>query len=129
VSRFARSMRNSAGCGDDHGDGGGTPRCLVVVESFHRAVRRGTFFARERSVAAITDTLLVLSEIARVLKPVGRLLLTTPNYVGPTGCYRVHAPIRASPLSEGGQSANRVTLLLCALLWFARAGFGVTGID
>lgn len=70
-----------------------------------------------------------LAEIARVLKPGGRLLLTTPNYLGPMGLYRIWCRLRGRPYTEGGQPINRVTHLARTRAWIAGAGLRVTAVD
>jgi SAM-dependent methyltransferase len=70
-----------------------------------------------------------LAEVARVLKPGGRLLLTTPNYLGPLGLYRGYARLRGRPFSEVGQPINRLTLLPRTISWLRRAGLRVTMVD
>ena len=62
-----------------------------------------------------------LAEVARVLTPGGRLLLTTPNYLGPLGLYRGYVRLRGRPFTEMGQPINRLTLLPRTLSWL-RAG-------
>jgi SAM-dependent methyltransferase len=72
---------------------------------------------------------LALAEIARVLAPGGRLLLTTPNYLGPMGLYRIWCRLRGRPYTEGGQPINRLTHLARTRSWVAGAGLRVTAID
>jgi SAM-dependent methyltransferase len=70
-----------------------------------------------------------LKEVARVLKPGGQLLITTPNYLGPLGLYRGYARLRGRRFSEVGQPINRLTLLPRTLSWLRRAGLRVTTVD
>jgi 2-polyprenyl-3-methyl-5-hydroxy-6-metoxy-1,4-benzoquinol methylase len=44
-----------------------------------------------------------LAELARVLKPGGRLFLTTPNYFGIMGLYRLYLRVRRRTFAEEGQ--------------------------
>lgn len=61
-------------------------------------------------------------ELARVLKPGGRLFLTTPNYFGPMGLYRAYLRLRGRPFTEVGQPINQLTLLPLTIAWVRRAG-------
>ena len=70
-----------------------------------------------------------LAEVARVLKPGGRLLLTTPNYLGPLGLYRGYVRLRGRRFTEVGQPVNRFTLLPLTLVWLRRVGLRVTTVD
>ena len=73
--------------------------------------------------------LAALAEVARVLKPGGRLLLTTPNYLGPLGLYRGYLRLRGRRFTEVGQPVNRFTLLPLTLVWLRRVGLRVTTVD
>jgi 2-polyprenyl-3-methyl-5-hydroxy-6-metoxy-1,4-benzoquinol methylase len=68
-------------------------------------------------------------EFARVLKPGGRVYVTTPNYLGPLGLYRAYARLRGRPYTEGGQPINRFMLLPRTCHWLRRAGFRVVNVD
>lgn len=68
-------------------------------------------------------------EFARVLKPGGRLYLTTPNYLGPVGLYRGYARLAGRPFTEVGQPINRFMLLPKTCLWLQRTGLRVIAAD
>jgi 2-polyprenyl-3-methyl-5-hydroxy-6-metoxy-1,4-benzoquinol methylase len=70
-----------------------------------------------------------VQELARVLKPGGRLFLTTPNYLGPLGLYRGYARMKGTPYTEGGQPINRFMLLPRTCLWIRRAGLQINAVD
>jgi SAM-dependent methyltransferase len=72
---------------------------------------------------------LALRELGRVLKPGGRLLLTTPNYFGVYGLYRVYMRLTGRRYSEEGQPINNFLLLPLTRAWIARAGLRVTLVD
>jgi SAM-dependent methyltransferase len=63
-----------------------------------------------------------VSEFARVLRPGGRLILTTPNYLGGMGLYRAWLRLAGRRYTEEGQPVNRLTLLPLTLAWIVRTG-------
>jgi SAM-dependent methyltransferase len=69
------------------------------------------------------------AELARILRPGGRLYLTTPNYLGPIGLYRGYARARGRPYTEVGQPINRFMLLPKTCLWLRRAGMRILVAD
>ena len=70
-----------------------------------------------------------LAEFARVLTPGGRLLLTTPNYLGPMGLYRGYARLMGRPYTEEGQPINNFMLLPLTVTWVRRAGLRIVAVD
>ncbi len=64
-------------------------------------------------------------ELARVLHPGGRLILTTPNYLGPIGLYRAYMRLTGRRFTETGQPINRFVIWPRTLAWFRRAGLVV----
>lgn len=70
-----------------------------------------------------------LREMARTLRPGGLLYLTTPNYLGPMGLYRVYRAVTGRPYTEVGQPINRITLLPRTLGWVRSAGLRVLAVD
>jgi SAM-dependent methyltransferase len=68
-------------------------------------------------------------EFARVLRPGGRLYLTTPNYLGLLGLYRGYVRLRGRPFTEGGQPINRFMLLPLTCAWIRRSGLRVLAVD
>jgi 2-polyprenyl-3-methyl-5-hydroxy-6-metoxy-1,4-benzoquinol methylase len=72
---------------------------------------------------------LACEELARVLKPGGRLYLTTPNYLGPLGLYRGYARARGRPFTEEGQPINRFMLLPQTCHWVRRVGLHIRTVD
>jgi 2-polyprenyl-3-methyl-5-hydroxy-6-metoxy-1,4-benzoquinol methylase len=47
-----------------------------------------------------------LDELVRVTKPGGKLVITTPNYLGLVGLYRLWLRLRGERFTEGGQPVN-----------------------
>lgn len=71
------------------------------------------------------DPRAALAELARVLRPGGRLFLTTPNYLGPMGAYRGYLRLTGRRYSEEGQPVNRFLLAPRLRRWVRRAGFRI----
>ena len=70
-----------------------------------------------------------LAELARVLRPGGRLYLTTPSYLGPMGAYRGYLRLTGRRYSEEGQPINRFLLAPQLRRWVRAAGFEVVHAD
>lgn len=68
-------------------------------------------------------------ELARVLKPNGRLILTVPNYFGAFGLYRLYLRCRGRRFSEEGQPINNFTMLPQVACWFMKAGLRLDRVD
>lgn len=134
------------------------PARIVAADFATTAVQKGSAFARERRLSGISwevndiqniahpdasfDTIIscetvehvtapqrALNELARVLKPGGRLLLTTPNYLGSLGLYRVYLRLRGRAFTEEGQPINNFLLLPLTRSWVAQTGLRVSKVD
>jgi 2-polyprenyl-3-methyl-5-hydroxy-6-metoxy-1,4-benzoquinol methylase len=70
-----------------------------------------------------------IAELSRVLKPGGRLFLTTPNYLGTMGLYRLYSRLRGRVFTEEGQPINRLLFLPVTLYWVRRTGLSVVLIN
>jgi len=68
---------------------------------------------------------LAVAELARVLKPGGRLYLTTPNYLNLSGLYRIYLRLRGRRFSEAGQPINHPMLLPRTRALVRRAGLRI----
>ncbi len=70
-----------------------------------------------------------LAEFARVLKTHGRLVLTSPNYLGTMGLYRGYLRLRGRRYSEEGQPINNFLMLPRTAHWVRTAGLKVVAVD
>ena len=134
------------------------PAEVVAADFAETAVRKGEEFAARRGIVGIKwevadiqemrhacasfDTVVscetvehvpdprrALGELARVLKPGGRLLLTTPNYLGMMGLYRGYMRLTGRMYTEEGQPINNFLLLPRTLAWVKRTGLRVCVVD
>ncbi len=81
------------------------------------------------SIEHLERPTLACNEFARILRPNGRLYLTTPNYLGLLGLYRGYARLKGKPFTEEGQPINRFMLLPMTCLWLRRAGLRIHAVD
>lgn len=134
------------------------PATLVAADFAQTALRMGKAFARERggreirwavgdiqrlgfpqdtfdtiisceTIEHVPDPAGALGELARVLKPGGRLYLTTPNYLGPMGLYRIYLRLTGRRYTEEGQPINHAMVLPRTLAVVRRAGLRVVAMD
>ena len=133
------------------------PRQIVAADFSRTAVEKGAEYARTLGLSGITwevgdiqdikrpdesfDTVFscetiehvpdpnrALSELSRVLRPGGRLFLTTPNYLGMMGLYRIYSVLRGRGFTEEGQPINNCLLLPATRSWVERAGLRVVQV-
>ena len=81
------------------------------------------------TIEHVMNPRLAVSELARVLKRGGRLFLTTPNYFGPFGPYRIYRRLIGRRFTEVGQPINRFVMLPVTRHWVTTAGLRIQVID
>lgn len=81
------------------------------------------------TIEHVPDPALAVRELARVLRPGGRLFLTTPNYLGVTGLYRGYMRLTGRRYSEEGQPINNFVMLPRTVSWVRKAGLKVDHVD
>lgn len=77
------------------------------------------------TIEHVPNPRLAIGELARILRPGGRLFLTAPNYLGTLGLYRVFLRMCGRPFTEEGQPINNALLLPLTRAWVARTGLRV----
>jgi SAM-dependent methyltransferase len=69
------------------------------------------------------------AELGRVLRPGGRLYLTTPNYLNLSGLYRIYLRLRGRRFSEAGQPINHPMLVPRTRALVRRAGLRILAVE
>ena len=134
------------------------PKAIVAADFAVTAVQKAESFAAENRLCRITwqvcdiqaiphpdatfDTVIscetiehvprprvAIRELARVLKPGGRLFVTTPNYLGPFGLYRGYLRLMGRRFTEEGQPINNFLLLPRTRSWLRESGLCVRVVD
>ena len=81
------------------------------------------------TVEHVPDPPLAVRQLARVLKPGGRLFLTTPNYLSSIGLYRAYCWFRGKKFDECGQPICQWTTVPKTRRWVRAAGLRILVSD
>jgi len=81
------------------------------------------------TIEHVPDPPLAVRNLAQVLKPCGRLYLTTPNYLSMIGLYRVYCWVRGKTFDECGQPICQLTMVPKTRSWVRAAGLRVVETD
>ncbi len=81
------------------------------------------------TIEHVPDPRAAVAELARVLRPGGRLYLTTPNYMSTMGLFRAYRRLVGRPFTEAGQPLNQLTMLPRTLFWLRAAGLQARLVD
>jgi ubiquinone/menaquinone biosynthesis C-methylase UbiE len=77
------------------------------------------------TIEHVRDPRAAVRELARILRPGGRLFLTTPNYLGPMGAYRGYLRLTGRRYTEEGQPINHFLIASVVRRWVRRAGLRI----
>lgn len=122
ATKKARALACTLGCTRITWAAGDIQALAFRAESFDTAISCET-------IEHVAQPHIAVRELARVLKPGGRLFLTTPNYLGSMGLYRFYLRLSSRRFSEVGQPINRFTILPMTKAWVSQAGLSVITVD
>ena len=134
------------------------PAEIVAADFSPAAVHKGRLFSAERGLTRIRweamdiesiahrsgsfDTVIscetiehvpnpqkAVRELSRILKPGGRLFLTTPNYMGLLGLHRIYVGLTGRTYTEEGQPINNFMLLPRTRRLVVKAGLKIKVVD
>ena len=81
------------------------------------------------TIEHVPDPFQAVKELGRLLKPNGVLILTTPNYLGFFGLYRIYLRLTGRKWTEVGQPINQFVVVPKTIYWLRQAGFKIDHFD
>ena len=111
------------------GDGPG--RGCLVADVMRLPFADGAFdvTCSFETIEHVTDPGRAVAELVRVTRPGGRLIITSPNYLGFAGLYRIYRRLIGRPFTEMGQPINQPLLLPWRVRLLRRLGCRVDLVD
>lgn len=115
---------SSVGVAKAAGFGSGTAARFAVADICHlpHPDSRFSLVVSCETIEHVPDPARAVRDLARVLEPGGRLFLTTPNYLGTLGLFRIYRRLVGRPFKEEGQPLNNLTMVPRTLHWLRAAG-------
>ncbi len=98
---------------------------VMDIQSIAHGDASFDFVISSETIEHVPDPRRAVAELARVLKPGGKLFLTTPSYLNLIGLYRCYMRLKGTPFTETGQPINRFVMLPRTLAWVRKAGLRV----
>jgi ubiquinone/menaquinone biosynthesis C-methylase UbiE len=110
----------------------GIPNAVVCVADVERIPISDESFdlvISQETLEHVPDPRKGLSELVRVTKRGGRLIVTTPNYLSPIGLYRLGKWLARSEFTEQGQPINNLLFTRQRVRWLKQLGCRVDTVD
>lgn len=117
VSRARRTLREQ--------DAGSVTCVIADIQALPFPTETFDVVVSCETIEHVPDPGQAVRELARVLRSGGHLILTTPNYLGPIGCYRAYMRLTGRRFTETGQPVNRFVTWPRTWRWLTRAGLTV----
>jgi 2-polyprenyl-3-methyl-5-hydroxy-6-metoxy-1,4-benzoquinol methylase len=102
---------------------------VMDIQSIAHANDSFDYVVSCETVEHVLDPQQALKEVARVLKPGGKLFLTTPNYFNFIGLYRGYMRLKGQRYTETGQPINNLVLLPRTARWIRKAGLRILSAE